>query len=172
VRRFAAPRSQKKMHNLATTPAPAPRIETVIEGERLIAVIGELLDTLRLVVEEETELVRNHHIAQATRLAARKQELAGHYYAATERLKANAGFLKANLPEALEALQHRHDSFRPLLQTNLTVLATAHAVSEGIIRGVAGELTRKAAPQTYGVSGRTTAPAPSAARPVTLSRTL
>jgi hypothetical protein len=62
--------------------------------------------------------------------------------------------------------------FRPLLQINLTVLATAHAVSQSIIRGVAGEVSRKAAPQTYGMSGRPTALSPSAAKPVTLSRTL
>ena len=37
-----------------------------------------------------------------------------------------------------------HNTFRDLLQTNLTVLATAHAVSEGIIRGVSGELCTQA----------------------------
>ena len=44
----------------------------------------------------------------------------------------------------LATLQPRHDTFRALLQINLTVLATAHAVSEGIVRGVSGELARKA----------------------------
>jgi hypothetical protein len=160
------------MQHLVTTPAPTSRIENVADGERLIALIAELLDALHRVVEEETALVRGHDIVQASQLAGRKQEIAGQYYAATERLKTNAAFLKANMPEQLEELRRRHDTFRPLLQMNLTVLATVHAVSEGIVRGVAGELTRKAAPQTYGVSGRATAPAPSAARPVTLSRTL
>jgi hypothetical protein len=45
-------------------------------------------------------------------------------------------------------------------------------VSQSIIRGVAEEVSRKAAPQTYGVSGRQNGPSPTAARPVTLSRTL
>ena len=53
----------------------------------------------------------------------------------------------------LEALRRHHDTFRALLQINLTVLATAHAVSEGIVRGVSGEMARHAAPQTYGASG-------------------
>ena len=39
---------------------------------------------------------------------------------------------------------------------NLTVLATAHAVSESIMRGVSAELARKATPQAYGASGRAT----------------
>ena len=56
--------------------------------------------------------------------------------------------------------------FRALLQINLTVLATAHAVSEGIMRGVSDELARKAAPQTYGATGRANAPGPSAAQPL------
>src|SRR5262249_49180199 len=124
------------------------------------------------VVQQETEFVRHGRLAQAAKLEPRKSELAGQYYAAIERLKANAAFLRARLPDTLHKLQRRHDMFRPLLQLNLTVLATAHAVSEGIIRGVAGEIARKAAPQTYGVSGRPTAPAANAARPVTLSRVL
>jgi hypothetical protein len=160
------------MQKPITAPSPSARIETVAEGERLVATVEQLLAALVIVVDEETDLVRNHCIAQATQLGTCKQDLASRYSAATERLKANAAFLKANLPEQLAALQRHHDTFRPLLQTNLTVLATAHAVSEGIIRGVAGELARKAAPQIYGRSGRAAAPAPSAARPVTLSRSL
>jgi hypothetical protein len=102
----------------------------------------------------------------------RKAELAGQYHAATERVEANTKFLAAHLPAQLDELRRLHDLFRPLLQINLTVLATAHAVSQSIIRGVAGEVSRKAAPQTYGVSGRPNTPSPTTARPVTLSRTL
>jgi hypothetical protein len=52
------------------------------------------------------------------------------------------------------------------------VLATAHAVSEGIVRGVSDELARKAAPQTYGSSGRANAPGKSATAPLAVSRSL
>ncbi len=52
------------------------------------------------------------------------------------------------------------------------MLATAHAVSEGIVRGVSGEMARKAAPQTYGASGRANLPGRSAAGPLAVSRTL
>jgi len=148
------------------------RIATTPEAVELLTHIGKVLDALLAIVEEETNLVRDSRLAEASRLEPKKTELAGHYYAAVERLKQNTDFLRTHVPDKLHALQHRHEMFRALLQINLTVLATAHAVSEGIIRGVAGELTRKAAPQVYGVSGRQTAPAPTAARPVTLSRTL
>jgi hypothetical protein len=52
------------------------------------------------------------------------------------------------------------------------VLATAHAVSESIMRGVSSELARKATPQAYGASGCATAPAAGAMQPLTLSRVL
>jgi hypothetical protein len=149
-----------------------PRIESAAEGAKFLAELAELLETLLKVLEDETTLVRAGRLAQAAQLTATKGELASRYYAATERMKSNAAFLRANLPEKLDDLKHRHEMFRSFLQINLTVLATAHAVSEGIVRGVAGEITRKAAPSIYGASGRATAPAPNAARPVTLSRSM
>jgi hypothetical protein len=58
------------------------------------------------------------------------------------------------------------------MQINLTVLATAHAVSEGIVSGVSGEMARKSAPQTYGASGRPNLPRRAAAAPLAVSRLL
>jgi len=52
------------------------------------------------------------------------------------------------------------------------VLATAHAVSEGIVRGVSNEITRRSAPHTYGASGRANAPSRAAATPIAVSRSL
>jgi hypothetical protein len=54
----------------------------------------------------------------------------------------------------------------------MTVLATAHAVSEGIIRGVSNELNRKRMPAGYGANGRANAPKPKTSEPMALSRTL
>jgi hypothetical protein len=39
--------------------------------------------------------------------------------------------------------------FRAMLQINLTALATAHAVSEGIMRGVNTEMQRRNIPNTF-----------------------
>jgi hypothetical protein len=153
-------------------PAPRRPIETKAEAEALIAQLSATLDALLRIVEHETALVRAGSVGQAAQLGAQKTELAGQYHAATERVKQNSKVLAALVPAQLDELRRRHDMFRPLLQINLTVLATAHAVSQSIIRGVAEEVTRKAAPSTYGMSGRTTAPSPAASKPVTLSRTL
>jgi hypothetical protein len=59
-----------------------------------------------------------------------------------------------------------------LLQVNLTVLATAHAVSEGIIRGVNGEIQRRRNPQGYTAAGQRAAPNHRYATPLTVSRSL
>jgi len=158
------------MQTIESTGKPPHRIETAADGERLVKHLADVLDALLGIVEQETELVRAGRIGQATQLETRKAELCGLYLGAAGRSKENSAFLGANMPDKVDELRRRHDTFRALLQINLTVLATAHAVSEGIIRGVAGELTRKSAPQTYCPSGRPTAPAPNAVRPVALSR--
>jgi hypothetical protein len=54
----------------------------------------------------------------------------------------------------------------------MIVLATAHAVSEGIVRRLSGDLARKAAPQVYGASGRTVTPRPKDGKPLAVSRVL
>src|SRR5262249_37384358 len=155
-------------------PSPAvPRaITSEADGRQLIGDLAAIMDALLAIIEEETAFVRAGRIDQAAALEPRKAELASRYLGSSERLKQNSQFLKASLPQQLAALRRQHETFRDLLKINLTVLATAHAVSEGIIRGVAGEISRKAAPQTYGVSGRPTAAPATAMRPVSISRTL
>ena len=159
--------------NPASLPAPlgAP-IQNAAEGEQLITHLAQVMDALLGTVEEETRLVRAGKLRAAAMLAQPKAELAQHYVADVTRLKNNQSLLAQLVPDMLDALKRRHDLFRALLQINLTVLATAHAVSEGIVRGVSGELARRAAPQTYSASGRTNVPAPRAAPPLVVSRVL
>ena len=153
-----------------TSPVPLANAE---EAEGLTAHFIEVMDALVGVVQQETELVRGGRLGAAARLHAAKGQLTQLYIADTLRLRASRPQLSRLMSaDRLDALRRRHDRFRALLQINLTVLATAHAVSEGIVRGVSGELARKAAPQTYGASGRAVAPPASAAQPLALSRTL
>ncbi len=130
------------------------------------------MDDILRVIEHETELVRAGSLAKAAQIQAEKTELANRYYSGTAHLKAMLSTLPPEQQQALADLRRRHDEFRALLQINLTVLATAHAVSEGIMRGVSDELARKAAPSTYGATGRTNAPGASAAQPLAVSRVL
>lgn len=147
--------------------APAPT-----DAAALVAHLTAVMDSIIGVVEQETELVRAGRLVEAAQLEPAKTALARQYIADTCCVKAIRASIAATAPDLLDKLRRRHDEFQALLQINLTVLATAHAVSEGIMRGVADELARKAAPQTYGASGRPTAPGPSAAQPLAICRTL
>jgi hypothetical protein len=134
--------------------------------------LSATMDDIVRIVEQETELVRAGRLAEASGLQAAKTDLANRYYAGTSRLKTMLPELSATRSQAVAELKRRHEQFHALLQINLTVLATAHAVSEGIMRGVSDALSRKAAPSTYGASGRTNAPGASAAQPLAVSRVL
>jgi hypothetical protein len=145
---------------------------SVGEAEQTILNLGRVMDTLIETVEQETALVRAGKLTDAEALASVKAELAGHYLATTERLKASRQFVSRNLPDALANLRRRHDAFHAILQMNLTVLATAHAVSEGIVRGVSDEINRTQVPQTYGATGRASAAQPKNRQPMAINRAL
>lgn len=159
--------------NSNTQPVPGgDGIKTPEDAAGLIEQFSRIMDALLDTVERETELVRAGKLREASELEAVKTDLASEYQAGAIWLKRNKDYLARHLPELLKALGRRHDEFQALLQINLTVLATAHAVSESIIRGVSGELARKQAPQTYGATGKANAPGPRVGQPLSVSRTL
>jgi len=82
------------------------------------------------VIEHETELVRAGKVREAMRLEQQKGELSRRYMVTVESLKTSQKYLAQVSPELLTTLRRHHDTFRAMLQVNLTVLATAHAVSE------------------------------------------
>jgi len=147
-------------------------ITTFAEAEAAIAQLAELIEKLRDVVDQETALVRAGKVRKAVALGAVKGELAGQLSTRGERLKANAKFLLKAAPAAAATLNRVQESLRAALQKNMVVLATAHAVSESIVRRLSGDLARQAAPQVYGATGRTVAPNPKQGKPLAISRTL
>ena len=151
-------------------PTPRP-ITSLTEAGVVAARFAQVMDDLVELIEEETKLVRTGQARTAAVLQQKKRELTGAYLADAARVKASRGYLRQHTPALLNDLQERHDRFRALLQINLTVLATAHAVAEGLVRGVSGELARKSSPQTYTSYGCSSAP-PSAAPPIAVSRQL
>lgn len=151
-----------------SNPSPVPPADD--PAHRMVAESIELIDTLSALVAQETELVGAGKLRAATKLAFDKADLAGRYQAATVRLKAQLSVGQIDTPPLLEALRERHEHFRALLQVNRAVLATAHAVAEGLIRGAADEVARKSIPQGYGERGQVVAPPPRTARPVAVSR--
>jgi len=152
--------------------APARAISSPVEARKLAENLMEVMSGLLGIIERETELVRAGKIREAIALEAQKSELSRRYMITVEHLKTSQKYLAQVSPELLATLRRDHDTFRAMLQVNLTVLATAHAVSEGIVRGVNNEMQRKNIPNTYTASGQRTAPGPRNIRPLAVSRSL
>jgi hypothetical protein len=145
---------------------------TPAEAETAIGQLTALIEQLTGIVERETVLVRAGELRKASALEPAKAQLAGQLYVAGERLKANGKYFLKAAPARCAALAKVQETFRAVLQKNMVVLATAHSVSEGIMRRLSGDLARKASPQIYGATGRATAPNPKHGQPLAVSRSL
>jgi hypothetical protein len=152
--------------------SPHPIATTAAEARALAENLMEVMSALLGVIERETELVRAGKLREAMAFEPEKTALSRRYVGAVGHLKASQKFLAQSAPELLATLHRHHDTFRAMLQVNLTVLATAHAVSEGIVRGVNAEMQRKNIPNTYTAAGRRAAPGPRHITPLSVSRSL
>jgi hypothetical protein len=161
---------------LQSRPTPAPALKsasaTPAEIRKLAEDLMDVMSALLGVTERETELVRAGKVREAMQLEAQKSELSRRYMVAVENVKAAQKQLAQAAPDLLNTLRRHHDTFRAMLQVNLTVLATAHAVSEGIVRGVNSEIQRRNIPNTYTAAGRRAAPGPRHITPLAVSRSL
>jgi len=152
--------------------AALPSVANVAEARQLANELLEAMKALLELLERETALVRAGKIAEALRMDTQKAALSKRYVDSVTLLKGSHVFMKRATPDLLTALRRHHETFRAMLQVNLTVLATAHAVTEGVIRGVNTEVQRKRAPSTYTAAGLRATPNPRHAAPLAISRTL
>jgi hypothetical protein len=154
------------------TPAPILTAATAGDARKLAEDLMDVMSALLGVIERETELVRAGKLREAMAFEPDKTDLSRRYVSAVEHLKASQPFLSQTAPELLTTLHRHHDVFRAMLQINLTVLATAHAVSESIVRGVNAEIQRRNIPNTYTAAGRRATPSPRHMTPLAVSRSL
>jgi hypothetical protein len=153
-------------------PAQIPTATTVAEARKLAETLMEVMSALLGVIERETELVRAGKLREALAFEPQKTDLSRRYVNAVAQLKASQKYLAQTAPELLTTLHRHHDVFRAMLQINLTVLATAHAVSESIVRGVNTEIQRRNIPNTYTAAGQRATPGPRHMTPLAVSRSL
>ena len=154
-------------------PAQRPNNSPVsAEARKLAERLMDAMSALLGLIEHETELVRAGKIREAMTLDSKKQELSRNYVGAINQLKAAQAQLAKSAPELLSTLHRHHDAFRAMLQVNLTVLATAHAVSESVVRGVNAEIQKRNVPNTYTAAGRRATPGPRHITPLAVSRSL
>ncbi|WP_256808156.1 hypothetical protein [Bradyrhizobium sp. Bra64] len=162
---FSASRQPMPAHRPNTPPGSA-------EARKLAEDLMDAMNALLGLIERETELVRAGKVREAMAFESKKQEMSRNYVGAVSQLKANQPQLAKSAPELLATLHRHHDAFRAMLQVNLTVLATAHAVSESVVRGVNAEIQKRNVPNTYTASGRRAAPGPRHITPLAVSRSL
>jgi hypothetical protein len=153
-------------------PAPTASAANPADARKLAENLMDVMSALLGVIERETELVRAGKLREAMAFEPQKSDLSRRYVNAVGQLKASQRYLSQAAPELLTTLHRHHDVFRAMLQINLTVLATAHAVSESIVRGVNAEMQSRNIPNTYTAAGRRAAPGPRHMTPLALSRSL
>lgn len=161
--------------NASRQPMQAQRQNTAPGSAEARKVAEQLMDAMSALlglIEHETELVRAGKVREAITLESKKQELSRNYVVAVSALKTNQAQLAKSAPELLSTLHRHHDAFRAMLQVNLTVLATAHAVSESVVRGVNAEIQKRNVPNTYTAAGRRAVPGPRHITPLAVSRSL
>jgi hypothetical protein len=152
--------------------SPYPAATSAAEARKLAENLMDVMSQLLSVIERETALVRAGKLREGMALEPQKSELSRRYVSAVGHLKASQKYLSQAAPELLSTLHRHHDVFRSMLQVNLTVLATAHAVSENIVRAVNAEMQRRSMPNTYTAAGTRAAPGPRAVTPLSVSRSL
>jgi hypothetical protein len=153
-------------------PAPIPTASSAADARKLAENLMDVMSALLGVIERETELVRAGKLREAMAFEPQKADFSRRYISAVACLKASQKYLSQAAPELLTTLHRHHDVFRAMLQINLTVLATAHAVSESIVRGVNAEIQSRNIPNTYTSGGRRAAPGPRHMTPLAVSRSL
>lgn len=154
------------------TPRPPVAISSPAEAAGLLDRLEQTMVRLTELLAEESRLVKAVRLAETRPLEQRKSELAQLYLADLARLKANAAYLRQVAGRRIDGLLRLNAELQSALEYNLAILATAHAVSEGIIRTVSTAVQAKRAPTTYGANGRANAPPSRAAAPVAISRQL
>ncbi len=141
----------------AANPAALAAIGSPQDAERLAEGLIGLMARLEEIVGRETDLLRASKLKEATDLAPAKTEAARDYVHGLEALKTNAIALARWAPGSVDRLRKAQSRLSDALTVNMTVLATARSVSEGIVRSLATEMAAPRTLTTYGVGRPATA---------------
>lgn len=135
----------------------------------LIASLGDL----GAVLDEETDHLRVGRLKQAMALNERKNEASRRYMHMLQAASTNAQALRGFAPDRLDAFRKGQETFNVQLQHNLTVLATAQALSDSLVQEIALAVARTDTPTAYSARGvSVAAKTPEKGRPISLSRSL
>lgn len=141
----------------------AERLDVIpdqVAAEALIGSLCGLMDELRDALETETALIGAGRMQDGLAGETRKTELGQAYIRQLQAAKSNVVALKRHVPDRLRDFRESQVEFERVLERNQTVIATARAVSESLVKGVAEELDRQRRPVSYTPMGPSTTVAP------------
>ncbi len=147
-------------------------LTTPQEAQQVVDGIARTIDELSQVIAQESELIRESKIMAARPLEAKKSELTRRYMADLDVLRTNIGLIRDHAASGLARIRDAHVSIQSLLETNLAVLSTAHAVAEGIVRQANELVAASVRPSTYGANGRTVTHDVRIAAPIMVKKSL
>jgi hypothetical protein len=150
------------------------RVADRVTAEALVAGVLGNMAALEAVLADEAAHVRAGRLREGLAAAEPKAGLAAAYMQGLEVAKANAVALKRFHPEGVETLRSAHRRFTAAVEANQTVLDSAKAVSESLIKSLAEEIARAQMPASYGRQGPAPSPYGRGVRsgPLVLSRNL
>jgi hypothetical protein len=123
-------------------PSGTPEIAAVqnpADAEQLVVDLTQVMDGLIAVVEQETNLIRAGRADVPTQVEQSKADLARRYSADIARLQRSRLYLCQMMPMSFAVLHHRHETFRALLQVNLTLLAIERGAAAAPVDDLAAE---------------------------------
>lgn len=130
---------------------PAPdAVSDRSRAEALLGTLTGLMGELSAALETETALLAAGRVREGLDGEARKAALGQAYILKLQSAKANVVALTRLAPDRLRAFRAAQAQFERVLDRNQTVIATARAVSEGLMKGLAEELDRERRPTLYG----------------------
>ncbi len=134
---------------------PLSTITNRDDAEYFLSSISQLIESLELLLDQETSLIRASKLLEAGQMVGDKSRLYVEYVRALEKMRTEREALSVLSPAQLQGLRDQHSRLQNTLAINLAVLGTAKAVSEDIIRTVANDVTASTRPQGYNDRGNT-----------------
>jgi hypothetical protein len=123
------------------------------DAAHLVEDVLAAMEDLKAVLEAETGLVQVGRFREGLSQDGRKSELSAAYLRGLEAIKANAVAIARLIPDLVPTFREAHADLHRVVEMNQTVLATARAVSESVMKGIAEELDQHTKPTVYAPAG-------------------
>lgn len=137
--------------------APDPRAGALVAGrpdaERMLGSLAAAMAALQAALETEAGHIAAGRLRQGLAAEGRKAELSAAYLLSLQACKRDVVTLARFAPDRLQAFREAQAAFQASVEQNLAVVATARAVSEGLMRSLAEETRREGQPVGYGARG-------------------